>query len=134
MIPDKSTNAETSPQSHTPRTNSWRPIAGLLTTGALAVTLIALCPAPASAGVRIFLGLGLPLYPAYTTYPAYPHVAAPYPYGSSYVSPAAPALYGRSGLVAPPVVVRPTWVRGYWGWRYDHWRHRHRVWVRGHRH
>jgi hypothetical protein len=136
MTLDKNSNAETQPQARTYRAKRWRRMAGPLATVALALTMVAVCAAPASAGVRIVLGLGLPLYPVV---PAYPPVAAGYPYGHSYAYPypPPPAPYGTyrtHGLVAPPVVVPRVWVGGYWGWGHDHWGHRHRVWVRGHRH
>ena len=111
----------------------WRRLPYVLTTAALALTLVGVFSPPARADVRFYLGLGLPLYPAY---PAYPYVPAPYPYpyAYSYPYPPPPAVYGRYGVVAPPVVAPPAWGGGYWGWRHDRWGHRHRAWVRGHRH
>jgi len=107
-----------------------RGLAHALATATVVLALIGLFSAPASADVRFFFGLGLPLLPAY---PAYPYVAAPYAYPYPY-SYAPPAIYGNYQVIVPPVVAPPMWRGGYWGWQHDRWGHRSRVWVRGHRH
>jgi hypothetical protein len=72
-------------------------------------------PRAAQAGVRVSIGLGLPVAPA-------PVVVAPAPV---VVSPA-------PVLVPPPVVygVPPGWVQGPSGHRHRHGRHHHHRWHR----
>lgn len=125
--PRRSKHVPTWPRARGPRREGARYLRPVLVTAVLAFILVTLFSTRASAGVHVFLGLGLPLYPAYPAYPAYPRAAAPYPY-----SPPPPAVYGGYSLIAPPVVGPRAWVGGYWGWRHDRWGHPHRVWVRGH--
>ena len=77
---------------------------------------------PAHAGVRVSLGIGVPVYPAPVVVVPAPVVVAPPPavvYPVPMVVTPPPVVYG-----APPVVVG-----GSYGPRHRHWRHHHR----GHR-
>src|SRR5512143_3462999 len=85
------------------RTSRWKTAWRCGSTLALAVILLGIVSAPASAHVRVFLGFGLPVYP--------------YPYAYSYPPPPPPyypyppyVVYGPSvGYAAPP----PAWVGGH---------------------
>ena len=80
----------------------------------LAVATLAL---PAHAGVRVSLGIGVPVYPA-------PVVVAPPP---AVVYPTPVIVTPPPVVVAPPVVygAGPVWVHGSYGHRHRHWRHHH---------
>lgn len=86
----------------------------------LAVATLAL---PAHAGVRVSIGIGVPVYPA-------PVIIAPPP---AVVYPA-PVIVTRPPVVVvpPPVVYGDPRVRagGYYGHRHRHWRHHHHHWHR----
>ena len=84
----------------------------------LGIATLAL-PLAAQAGVRVSIGVGLPV------------VVAPAPVA---VAPPPPAVvYPAPVVVAPPPVVygaAPVVVGGYYGPYYRHWRHHHHGWRR----
>ena len=74
-------------------------------------------PLSAQAGARVFIGIGVPVYPA-------PVVVAPPP---AVVYPAPVIVTPPPVVVAPPVVygAPPVWVQGPYGHRHRHGRHHH---------
>jgi hypothetical protein len=80
--------------------------------------VVAALALPAHAGgVRVSIGIGVPVYPA-------PVVVAPPP---AVVYPAPVIVTRPPVVVAPPVVYGsgPVWVQGSYGYRHRHWRHHH---------
>jgi hypothetical protein len=80
-------------------------------------------PLAAHAGVRLSIGIGVPVYPA-------PVVVAPAPV---VVAPPPAVVYSAPVVVAPPSMVYgapPVVVGGYYGPRHRHWRHHHYRWHR----
>jgi hypothetical protein len=97
-----------------------------LGTVAVAVIVLGVLCSPASAGVRVFLGFGVPVYPYPYAYAYAPPPPTYYPYPPPYVG------YGPYvGYAAP---LPPGWVAGRWVWRGSPRGHRARVWVPPHRH
>jgi hypothetical protein len=93
----------------------------LRTCGILAVLGIATLalPCSAQAGVRVSIGIGVPVYPA-------PVVVAPPP---AVVYPAPVIVTRPPVVVAPPPVVYygspPVFIGGSYGYQHHHWRHHH---------
>jgi hypothetical protein len=88
------------------------------------LTVVAVCglaplalPLAAQAGVRVSIGIGVPVYRA-------PVIVAPPP---AVVYPALVIVPPPPVVVAPPVVygAPPVWVKGPYGHRHRHWRHHH---------